>query len=231
MRWASQISSCCTAGSTTAGAFLYPLDLLELDGVDLRPFPLERRKDQLRKLLLGCMTGIHFSEHLEDSGAAVFAARRYVEPHGPDAKAIISEVLKALHELLFALQEAMTALQKDLGVIGRYLAGSVHGHAGNRGLANALTQNAGLVVRRNASFREAAHRGLSSLAATRRAASARQRPTTAASETISRSAACCTKSRRFCGRSSSNRSDLDRHTPQVDLPAVGAVHSAKDDRS
>jgi len=49
-------------------AFLYAFDLLELDGVDLRPFPLERRKDLLRKLLLGCMTGIYFSEHLEDDG-------------------------------------------------------------------------------------------------------------------------------------------------------------------
>jgi hypothetical protein len=42
-------------------------------------------------------------------------------------------------ELLFALQEAMSALQKA-GVIGRYLAGSVHGHAGNRGLVNAKMQ-------------------------------------------------------------------------------------------
>src|SRR5215469_9555774 len=29
-------------------AFLYAFDLLELDGLELRPFPLERRKDQLR---------------------------------------------------------------------------------------------------------------------------------------------------------------------------------------
>src|SRR5215469_8474034 len=65
-RWASRISSSCTAGSMT-------FDLLELDGVDLRPFPLERRKDQLRKLLLGCMAGIQFNEHLEDDGATVFA--------------------------------------------------------------------------------------------------------------------------------------------------------------
>ena len=54
-------------------AFLYAFDLLELDGVDLRPFPLERRKDQLRILLLGCMTGIQFNEHLEDDGATIFA--------------------------------------------------------------------------------------------------------------------------------------------------------------
>jgi hypothetical protein len=45
-------------------AFLYAFDLLELDSLDLRPFPLERGKDQLRKLLLGCMTGIKFNEHL-----------------------------------------------------------------------------------------------------------------------------------------------------------------------
>src|SRR5215469_6241215 len=77
-------------------------------------------------------------------------------------------------ELLFALQEAMTALQKAISAL---LAATW----------NALSQNAGLVVRLNASF---PHSVLSSLAATRRAASARQRPTTAASETISRSAVC-----------------------------------------
>jgi hypothetical protein len=38
----------------------------------MRPFPLERGKDQLRKLLLGCMTGIKFNEHLENDGATVF---------------------------------------------------------------------------------------------------------------------------------------------------------------
>ena len=54
-------------------AFLYAFDLLELDGVDLRPFPLERRKDQLRILLLGYTGGIQFSEHLEGDGATVFA--------------------------------------------------------------------------------------------------------------------------------------------------------------
>jgi bifunctional non-homologous end joining protein LigD len=54
-------------------AFLYAFDLLELDDVDLQPFRLERRKDQLRILLLGCARGIQFSEHLEDDGAAVFA--------------------------------------------------------------------------------------------------------------------------------------------------------------
>ena len=54
-------------------AFLCAFDLLELDGVDLRPFPLERRKDQLRVLLLGCIIRIQFNEHLEGDGATVFA--------------------------------------------------------------------------------------------------------------------------------------------------------------
>jgi bifunctional non-homologous end joining protein LigD len=31
-------------------AFLYAFDLLELDGADLRPLPLEQRKDELRNL-------------------------------------------------------------------------------------------------------------------------------------------------------------------------------------
>src|SRR5215469_589283 len=54
-------------------AFLYAFDLLELDGVDLRPLPLEQRKEHLRNLLSGCASGIQFSEHLEGDGATVFA--------------------------------------------------------------------------------------------------------------------------------------------------------------
>jgi ATP-dependent DNA ligase len=54
-------------------AFLYAFDLLELDGLDLRPFPLERRKDQLRRLLFGYAHGVQFNEHLEGDGATVFA--------------------------------------------------------------------------------------------------------------------------------------------------------------
>ena len=64
------ISSCCTANRQ---AFLYAFDLLELDGVVFRPFPLERRKQHLRKLLSECTSGIQYSEHLEDDGTTVFA--------------------------------------------------------------------------------------------------------------------------------------------------------------
>jgi ATP-dependent DNA ligase len=39
-------------------AILYAFDLLELDGVDLCLHPLDRRKDELRKLLVGSATGI-----------------------------------------------------------------------------------------------------------------------------------------------------------------------------
>jgi bifunctional non-homologous end joining protein LigD len=43
-------------------AFLYAFDLLELDGEDWRPRPLEERK---AKLLTAARAGIQFSEHLE----------------------------------------------------------------------------------------------------------------------------------------------------------------------
>jgi bifunctional non-homologous end joining protein LigD len=54
-------------------AILYAFDLLELDGVDLRPLSVEQRKDRLRQLLQGCPTGIHFNEHIAGDGAEVFA--------------------------------------------------------------------------------------------------------------------------------------------------------------
>jgi bifunctional non-homologous end joining protein LigD len=56
-----------------AEAFLYAFDLLDLDGEDWRPRPLEERKGQLERLLDKEATGIQYSEHLEGGGAAIFA--------------------------------------------------------------------------------------------------------------------------------------------------------------
>jgi bifunctional non-homologous end joining protein LigD len=54
-------------------AFLYAFDLLEVDGEDLRPRPLEERKARLASLLAKAPAGIKYSEHLEGDGAAIFA--------------------------------------------------------------------------------------------------------------------------------------------------------------
>jgi bifunctional non-homologous end joining protein LigD len=51
----------------------YAFDLLELDGEDWRPRPLEERKAKLAKLLAKAPNGIQYSEHLEGDGAAIFA--------------------------------------------------------------------------------------------------------------------------------------------------------------
>jgi len=51
--------------------FLYAFDLLELDGVDYRTLPLERRKAKLRNLVARTQ-GMHFVEHLDGDGAIVF---------------------------------------------------------------------------------------------------------------------------------------------------------------
>jgi len=56
-----------------ADAFLYAFDLLEFGGENWRPRPLEERKAKLQKLLATARAGIHFSEHLEGDGAAIFA--------------------------------------------------------------------------------------------------------------------------------------------------------------
>jgi bifunctional non-homologous end joining protein LigD len=52
---------------------LYAFDLLELHGEDWRPRPLEERKAKLAKLLAKAPAGIHYTEHLEGDGAAIFA--------------------------------------------------------------------------------------------------------------------------------------------------------------
>ena len=51
---------------------LYDFDLIELDGEDLRPAPLEQRKGKLEKLLARS-DGIRFSQHLDGDGATIFA--------------------------------------------------------------------------------------------------------------------------------------------------------------
>jgi bifunctional non-homologous end joining protein LigD len=48
------------------------LDLLELNGEDLRPLPLRERKARLEKLLSRSRTGIVFNEHTDQDGAAIF---------------------------------------------------------------------------------------------------------------------------------------------------------------
>jgi ATP-dependent DNA ligase len=53
-------------------AFLYAFDLLEIDGEDLRPVPLELRKVRLRKVLSRRTAGIVYNEHMAGDGAVIF---------------------------------------------------------------------------------------------------------------------------------------------------------------
>jgi bifunctional non-homologous end joining protein LigD len=52
--------------------FLYAFDLLELDGRDMRPAPLEERRAALAKLLRRIKSGVHLSDHVEAEGPIVF---------------------------------------------------------------------------------------------------------------------------------------------------------------
>ncbi len=60
------------SGAHDAAVILYAFDLIELNGEDLRPAPLEARKGKLEKLLARG-DGIRFSEHLDGDGATIFA--------------------------------------------------------------------------------------------------------------------------------------------------------------
>src|SRR3954468_24717626 len=56
-----------------ASAFLYAFDLLELDGTDMRPEPIEVRKATLASILRKARHGVRLNEHLEHpDGLAVF---------------------------------------------------------------------------------------------------------------------------------------------------------------
>jgi ATP-dependent DNA ligase len=60
------------SGGYDASVLLYAFDLIELDGEDLRPAPLEQRKGKLERLLARS-EGIRFSEHITGDGAIIFA--------------------------------------------------------------------------------------------------------------------------------------------------------------
>jgi hypothetical protein len=51
---------------------LYAFDLIELNGDDLRPDPLQGRKASLEMILAKAGPGIRFNEHMEDDGETVF---------------------------------------------------------------------------------------------------------------------------------------------------------------
>jgi bifunctional non-homologous end joining protein LigD len=51
-------------------AFLYAFDLLELNGEDLRPVPLDHRKAKLAKLIRN--SGIALNEHTDGDGTEIF---------------------------------------------------------------------------------------------------------------------------------------------------------------
>jgi bifunctional non-homologous end joining protein LigD len=53
-------------------AMLCAFDLLELDGRDLRPEPIEDRKAELAKLLTGCRPGLVVNRFFEQPGDEVF---------------------------------------------------------------------------------------------------------------------------------------------------------------
>jgi ATP-dependent DNA ligase len=50
-------------------AFLFAIDLLELDGLDMRREPIETRKATLASLLRNGKPGVHLNEHIARENA------------------------------------------------------------------------------------------------------------------------------------------------------------------
>src|SRR4051812_18380855 len=59
------------ARSSRKNACLFAFDLLAVDGADLRPAPLEERRERLAALLVGAHPGLRLSEALESDGALI----------------------------------------------------------------------------------------------------------------------------------------------------------------
>jgi bifunctional non-homologous end joining protein LigD len=53
-------------------AILQAFDLLDLDGEDLRPLPLGKRKPRLARLLPRAQAGIALNKHIDENGAVAF---------------------------------------------------------------------------------------------------------------------------------------------------------------
>jgi bifunctional non-homologous end joining protein LigD len=61
-------------GDGKATACLYAFDLLDIDGEDLRPLPLEQRKERLARALHGAPEALRLSEHMDGpQGPAMYA--------------------------------------------------------------------------------------------------------------------------------------------------------------
>jgi bifunctional non-homologous end joining protein LigD len=59
-------------GRIKTEAVLFAFDLLELDGEDLLPMPLEVRKHKLAQLVRHVGSGLRLSEHLHGDGVEIF---------------------------------------------------------------------------------------------------------------------------------------------------------------
>ena len=74
-------------GSTQKGTLVYYVfDLLSLDGKDLRPLPLVKRKQRLGRFLTGRHPRLFEVEHIEKDGVAMFAGAMALGLEGIVAK-------------------------------------------------------------------------------------------------------------------------------------------------
>jgi bifunctional non-homologous end joining protein LigD len=72
MATASLRSSAFATVNHDESIFLYAFDLIELNGDDLRPDPLEGRKAMLEITLAKAGPGIRFNEHMKGDGETLF---------------------------------------------------------------------------------------------------------------------------------------------------------------
>ena len=63
---------CLRSEDGSASACLFAFDLLRVDGLDLRPLPLEERRARLRTTLRRARPSLRFSEHLEGDGPEIY---------------------------------------------------------------------------------------------------------------------------------------------------------------
>jgi len=66
--------------------FFYALDLLWLDGEDLRPLPLIERKKRLRRLIRSQKWPLLYLDHITENGSRLFEHARALDLEGIIAK-------------------------------------------------------------------------------------------------------------------------------------------------
>jgi bifunctional non-homologous end joining protein LigD len=101
-------------------AVLFAFDLLELDGEDLRPMPIEARKHKLAQLVRNVGSGLHLCEHLHGEGMKIFEHACKLGCEGIVSKRVGSRYVSGRADNWIKIKNpAAPAVKREAGRLGQ----------------------------------------------------------------------------------------------------------------